>query len=202
MWNKLDRPLVLASSSPRRKEILSRMGLACEVRPPTIESEHMFGGTAPFSLAVAELALAKARSVEWECPESLVLSGDTIVCLGNKVMGKPAGRDEARRMLRDLAGKSHVVHSGVALVCAERRFAEKTSASTTVHFRAISTDEIDAYLELDEYSDKAGAYAIQGAALTFVDKIDGCFYNVVGLPVAETIRLFSLYESRKEKAHV
>jgi septum formation protein len=202
VWNKLDRPLVLASSSPRRKDILGRMGLTFEVREPAVESEQAVLATTAFSLAVADLALAKARSVEWETPESLVLSGDTIVCLGNKLMGKPAGRDEARRMLRDLSGKAHTVHTGVALVCAECRFAEKTAASTTVHFRHISADEIEAYLTGDEYADKAGAYAIQGAALTFVDKIDGCFYNVVGLPVAETIRLFTLYERRKEKAHV
>jgi septum formation protein len=201
MWNNPDRPLILASNSPRRLEILSQMGFSCTVVSPRIDDERRFFCGGPFESEVSALALAKAQSVAHDHPDSLVLGGDTIVCIGSTVMGKPSGRDEARQMLRTLSGAIHKVYSGVALVCGTLGFARAEAACTRVAFRILDDSEIERYLDCGEYSDKAGAYAIQGKAMMFIDKIDGCFYNVVGLPVAQTINLFKLYLTRKDQGN-
>lgn len=193
-WNRPGRPLVLASDSPRRKEILARMGFSFTVMRPRVRDERRFFRNSRFGDAAAGLALAKARSVSRQKPESLVFAGDTVVCCNGRVMGKPSTRNEARKMLAALSGKTHEVLSGVALVCEECGFAAAGAAGTKVTFRKLGQPEIEEYLENPgEYSDKAGAYAIQGKAMAFIDKINGCFYNVVGLPIAETIRLFDSY---------
>jgi len=193
-WNKPGRPLILASASPRRKDILARMGFTFTVVKPLIGDEQRFFNGRGIGAAVRALALAKARSIAGRSPGALVFAGDTVVCVGKRVMGKPKSREDARRMIAALSGKTHEVYSGVALVCPECGFEKAGSARTKVTFRRLGRDEIDAYLaDETEYRDKAGAYAIQGKAMRFIDKIDGCFYNVVGLPVAETLRLFKLY---------
>jgi septum formation protein len=105
-------------------------------------------------------------------------------------------------MLRELSGRAHTVFSAVALLCNAASFAQSAAASTTVYFRAIHESEIEAYLAAGEYADKAGAYAIQGKAMEFVDKIEGCYYNVMGLPISATITLFEHYQSRKGTGNV
>lgn len=105
-------------------------------------------------------------------------------------------------MLKSLSGKQHKVITGVALLCAEDDFCKTTAVSTTVFFRKISDQEIEDYLGFPEYQDKAGGYAIQGKAMIFVDKIEGCYYNVVGLPVTGTINLFNEFIFRKESTNV
>lgn len=189
-WQHPGRHIILASQSPRRKEILAQMGFTFETIAPTPIDETAFIDASRLSVSLRNLAKAKALSVADRNPEALVLGADTVVVQGKKVLGKPADRNEARRMLKALANSRHRVYTGVALVCKERAFSATAAACTYVFFRTMPIDEIEAYLALGEYRDKAGAYAIQGHAMAFVEKIIGCYYNVIGLPVAVTIGLF------------
>ena len=194
-WNKPDRPLILASRSPRRKEILTTMGLSFSVYPPTIENEEHYIEQNDIYDSIQNLALAKAQTVAELAASSLILGSDTVVVINDQIIGKPADDTDARDMLKRLSGTVHKVYSGVALVCAEINFKRTVAACTEVTFRAVADWEIDEYLMHEEYSDKAGAYAIQGKAMTFIDRIQGCFYNVMGLPITETIALFKAYTS-------
>lgn len=143
--------------------------------------------------SVKKLAYAKAKSVAAQFASSIILGSDTVVVLGKQVIGKPVSREDAKVMLQQLSGKVHKVYTGVALVCKEINFEKTVIACTDVFFRDLPKWEIDDYLTGDEYADKAGAYAIQGRAMTFVNNINGCFYNVMGLPISETITLYKAY---------
>ncbi len=201
-WKNPGRKIILASGSPRRKQIMSQMGFTFDtIIPPFIE-EHKHLNSSDLNGSIQKLAALKAEMVAVNYPEFLVLGADTIVVQGQQVLGKPAGRQDAFRMLKSLSGKPHRVLTGVALRCYENGFCSTGFSSTDVFFREISDEEIDDYLDTDEYIDKAGAYAIQGQALIFVDKITGCYYNVVGLPVSSTISLFKEFNVRKESADV
>lgn len=192
-WQQPGRPVILASQSPRRKTILAQMGFTFKtiVPPPIDEAAFLDAGDLPASLQ--GLAKAKAMAVAERCASALVLGADTVVVRGKRILGKPANRDEARAMLGALAGSRHRVYTGVALVCKDFAFSATAMACTDVFFRQVPVDEIEAYLAFGEYRGKAGAYAIQGRAMTFVEKINGCYYNVVGLPVSETVALFKRY---------
>ena len=192
-WNHPGRPVILASVSPRRKRILAQMGFrfTVEAPGPFDEEAHLDAGNLASSLR--RLANIKACSVAALHPQALVLGADTVVVKGKKVFGKPVGREDARAMLRSLSGSRHRVLTGVALVCASAAFSATASAVTDVFFRRLGVDEIEEYLALDEHCDKAGAYAIQGRAMIFVERINGCYYNVVGLPVDATAALFRRY---------
>jgi septum formation protein len=189
-WRNPGRPIILASQSTRRKEILRLLGFTFDIRAPDAINEASFIGNDDLDLALRRLAIAKAESVAGCRPDALVLGADTVVVKGSRVLGKPQNPREARAMLASLAGSTHRVVTGIALVCRECGFFRTGSAVTEVRFRDLAFSEIDEYLERDEYHDKAGAYAIQGWAMAFVDGIRGCYYNVVGLPVSETVRLF------------
>lgn len=152
--------------------------------------------------SLERLAAAKAAHVAEQFPERAVLSADTIVVCENRVLGKPAGRENARAMLESLSGRRHLVMTGVALTCAGESFRQATVTTTGVTFRQLSAEEIEWYLDSGECFDKAGAYGIQGKAMIFVDKIEGCFYNVVGLPMSGTIDLLKAFIVRKELRHV
>lgn len=192
-WQHPRRPIILASQSPRRKAILAQMGFTFKtiIPPPIDEAAFLATGDLPSSLR--KLAKAKAIAVAKRHPEALVLGADTVVVKGKKILGKPANRSEAHAMLVALAGTRHRVYTGVALTCKDDAFSTTAMACTDVFFRKVTIDEIEAYLACGEYRDKAGAYAIQGRAMTFVEKINGCYYNVVGLPVSETIGMFKKY---------
>ena len=172
--------LVLASSSPRRQELLRGLGLSFEVRVaavPELHEEQLTGRE------LAQLnAHRKARAVARLVPEALVLGADTLVCLGNRLFGKPTSLDEARGMLEQLQGRIHEVVTGVCLIHAsaarERLFAE----TTRVTFRPLSIPQINDYLSKMDPLDKAGAYAIQQHGDQIVSGIDGSYTNVVGLP--------------------
>jgi septum formation protein len=177
--------LVLASASPRRRELLARLGFAFEVRPTDVE-ETPFALEGPEAM-VLRLALAKARAAAR--PGEIVLGADTVVAAGGEILGKPRDDEEAREMLHRLAGRSHEVWTGVALVAATGRgeapARERARACRTeVVFRALSEREIADYVATGEPRDKAGAYAIQGGAAAFVERVEGDFTNVVGLPLA------------------
>jgi septum formation protein len=195
------QPLVLASKSPRRAEILQAMGFSFDTAAPGIENEEEYIDPGHLETSLQELALAKAHTVAARFPESLILSGDTVVVCDERVLGKPASPGEAASMIALLSGRSHRVLTAVALVCARQEFSKTSLAETRVTFRSVSEREIERYLENDDYKDKAGAYAIQGRAMIFVDSIEGCFYNVVGLPVSRTLELFAAYRHRKDILH-
>ena len=179
-------------------QILTQMGVEFEtIAPdPIDESSYIDGGN--LEKSICALAVMKAQSVAVRYPAALVVGADTVVVKGTCVFGKPADRGDARSMLVTLANARHTVVTGIALLCAECAFSHAAAAATEVFFREIAPDEIDSYLETGEYRDKAGAYAIQGRAMAFVDKIMGCYYNVVGLPVSETIYAFKDYLRTQE----
>jgi len=183
--------LILASGSPRRAEILRHAGIAFEIRAMGVdESRH------PNELPgdyVQRLALAKAQSVvaaeRSSKDETLVLGADTIVVAGEDILGKPATRDDAQRMLRRLSGRTHEVHTGLALLRTDRVDQRVMEEITRVEFAPLTDAEIEDHIATGEPFDKAGAYAIQGVGGRYVTRIEGCYFNVMGLPLA---RLWSL----------
>lgn len=184
---------MLASGSPRRRALLTKLGYEFEVRVSDVDETQLAKET-PAEL-VARLALAKAHAVVG--PGELALGADTVVALGLEVLGKPADAAEAGRMLQALSGRSHEVWTGVALVRRELdgEIVERSAVSRTeVVFRALGEEEIRQYVMSGEPLDKAGAYAIQGGAARFVERYEGDFDNVVGLPLG-TVR--ALLESAR-----
>jgi septum formation protein len=171
--------LILASRSPRRDEILSCAGIAHLVRHADVDES-----TRPGEDAVAyvkRVARAKAEAID-AGPEDTVLGADTVVVVEDEILGKPGGLAEAREMLRRLSGRRHAVVTGF---CLRRAGCFIEDAETTwVYFLPVSEQEIDAYVASGEPMDKAGAYAIQGLASKFVARVEGCYFNVVGLPMA------------------
>jgi len=179
--------LVLASASPRRKDLLQEIGLCFAIEPSSVE-ETPLNGEAP-EAQVRRLALAKAREVAGRFPEFWVLGADTIVVIDGRILGKPGNRDEARAMLATLAGRTHVVFTGYALIHA--RFPERETVRyvrSEVHIRALTAEEIAEYVNTGEPMDKAGAYAIQGIGSGIVERVSGSYTNVVGLPLCEVAR--------------
>jgi len=173
------------------------MGISFESMDPGVSDESSYIDPNDLDNSLRRLAIAKAESIAKREPNALVLGADTVVVKSARIMGKPSGRDEAAQMLSLLSGSQHTVITAVALMCAETNFCESSVSHTAVSFRNLSEAEINAYLSLPEYKDKAGSYAIQGRAMTFVDRIEGCYYNVVGLPVTATLSLLKQFV-RKE----
>jgi len=175
------RPLVLASGSPRRADLLRQAGIPFEVSAPDVD-ETLHPGEAPEAY-VRRLAEAKARRVAAAHPGRVVLGADTTVVVDGEVLGKPQDAADAARMLESLSGRSHLVLTGVCLI-GPAGDARTDAAVTTVEFRPLSAAEIADYVRSGEPMDKAGAYAIQGGAAGFVTRLDGPYDTVVGLPVA------------------
>jgi septum formation protein len=174
-------PLILASSSPRRSEILTAVGWPFETHPAGVDETRLAGeGPEDF---VSRLARAKAEAVAQTRLFGLVLGADTTVLVGGEILEKPRDEDEARWMLRRLSGCWHEVLTGVALVRAETGRASVGLERTRVRFAETSDAEIDWHVLTGDVLDKAGAYAIQGRAALFIEAIDGDYWNVVGLPV-------------------
>lgn len=181
--------LVLASASPRRRELLAAAGIDVEVLPVDLD-ETPLDGEAP-DAHVKRLAREKAQAALAQRPAAVVLGADTIVLAGGAILGKPKDAEDAARMLRALSGRAHEVLTGVALT--SRRGVSVDLARTRVWFGQLTEDEIADYVASGEPRDKAGAYAIQGLASKFVVRIDGSYSNVVGLPVALVYRLLKGY---------
>jgi septum formation protein len=175
--------LILASASPRRHELLLAAGLEHIVRPAAVP-ENRQPGESPTDF-VERLAEAKARAVDC-APGDIVLGADTVVCLDHHVLGKPADDHDAQRMLRLLSARDHWVYTGICLL--SNGHAVTGVAGTKVTFERLTEDEIAEYTRSGEPRDKAGAYAIQGRAAKFVSSIEGCYHNVVGLPVSLVYR--------------
>ncbi len=173
-------PLVLASASPRRRELLDAAGFVFEVDVADVDETRHAGE--PAGAYARRVALAKAQAVAARHPEAMVLGADTVVVLDDEVLGKPVDDADAVRMLTGLAGRAHRVLTAVALV--GRGATLDTIEETVVWVQALTPTEIAAYVESGEPHDKAGAYGIQGRASRFIPKIEGSYTNVVGLPVA------------------
>jgi septum formation protein len=180
-------PIVLASGSPRRREILARLGLRFEVDPPRREEDLPSPAEDPAAYA-GRISAAKAAEVAERRPGALVLAADTVVVLEGDVLGKPADAAEARAMLARLAGREHAVHTAVTVVAPDGSRATG-SELTRVRFRGLQSEEIDAYVATGEPLDKAGAYGIQEYGATFVEGVSGCYFNVMGLPVVRLLAL-------------
>lgn len=177
--------LVLGSGSPRRRELLAQIGVTPDtIRPPEID-ETPRGGELPRPYC-ARMAIEKARAVD-AAEDELVLCADTTVAMGRRIMGKPRDAGEAAAFLLALSGRRHKVITAVALRLGDRVW--ERDVVTTVKFKHISDDELNAYLASNEWQGKAGGYAIQGLGGTFVPWINGSFTGVVGLPLAETATL-------------
>jgi septum formation protein len=176
------RRLVLASASPRRRELLTQAGFTFQVHPAHIPEDPR-PDEDPIAYVV-RLAREKAQTVFNELNDSkaTVLGADTTVTLDNHILGKPQDEADAARMLRMLSGRTHRVITGVAVVTAES--AEVAAEVTGVRFLALSDEDIAAYIATGEPTDKAGAYAIQGRAARWIPRIEGCYFNVVGLPLS------------------
>ena len=168
--------LILASKSPRRRELLEKMGVSFEVMEADIDETEEGD---PVRVVMGN-ALRKARKIQERCPERIILGADTIVCLDGQVFGKPHDAQDARRMLSALSGRWHEVYTGVSLLTPARAFTAYDR--TNVHFVQIRREEMEAYIQSGEPFDKAGAYAIQGRAGMLIDRIEGSFSNVIGLP--------------------
>lgn len=184
--------LVLASGSPRRRELLGGLGLELAVRPVDID-ETPQPGEAPEDYVLRLARQKAAEAARAAAPGELIIAADTIVARGGELFGKPVDEDDARRMLRTLSGRSHEVLTGVALDTSEgpTRVAVRSSdlCRTRVTFAPLSDEEIDWYVATGEPNDKAGAYAVQGLGGLFVERLDGNYSNVVGLPLPTTYRL-------------
>jgi septum formation protein len=174
--------LILASTSLRRAEILRDAGVSFTVVSSALD-ETPYPGEAPQALvqrlADAKADLVAARSVG----PAIVIAADTVVVLDGQVLGKPRSTEDARHMLEQLSGRTHSVHTGVSLIRLPDAQRLQFVETTLVHFSRLTADEISRYLATEEPYDKAGAYAIQGRAGRFIPRIEGCYYNVVGLPL-------------------
>lgn len=171
--------IILASASPRRRELMALITPEYTVRTSDVDERAITAAT-PVLLA-QELARAKCEAVAQACPDDIVIGCDTVVDVDGAVYGKPADRADARRMIRALAGRTHLVHTGV---CIARGGAKTVFADTTkVTFNPMSDAEIEAYIATSDPYDKAGGYGVQSGAARFVAGIEGCFFNVMGFPV-------------------
>ncbi len=171
--------MVLASASPRRREILTRLGFQFELHTSNVPEDDVTGCVSDM---VTVLSRRKAEHVAMQEEDALVIGCDTLVSLDQKPLGKPHSPEDARRMLAALSGRSHEVVSGLCLINTKSHEVFSCCDTTSVWFRALTPEEIDAYVASGEPMDKAGAYAIQGGAGKFVEKIDGSYDNIVGFP--------------------
>lgn len=179
--------IILASASPRREQLLAQIGCEFHVIPSSVE-ENNEAPLSPAALVKAH-AGAKATEVAGKAPEDIVIGADTIVVLDDIVYGKPKDAADACRMLGELSGRTHSVWTGIAVVRAGVCMSE--AVETRVSIAAITPQEIMRYVATGEPLDKAGAYAVQGHGAVFVERIDGCYFNVVGLPLNALSRLLT-----------
>ncbi len=190
---KIDKPLILASQSPRRRKLLKQLGFEFSVQPSDVDENGISTELPPQEYAM-KLALRKAKDIaEKTLHPAIIIGSDTIVVLDGKILNKPADREDAVRMLKTLSGRTHTVYTGICLFESVTMRNFSTVQSTEVTFRELDTDEIAAYVNTGSPMDKAGAYGIQDDfGAVFVCRVEGCYYNIVGLP------LEMLYSSLKE----
>lgn len=184
--------IILASKSPRRKELLEKCGVAFECMPMDIDESLEEGDTLEEKIRL--LSERKAAACLKEHPGAVVIGSDTIVTVDHKILGKPAGHEEAYEMLKELSGRTHRVITGVCILSARRKYSDVSVSEVT--FADLSDEEIHDYIASGECDDKAGAYAIQGLGGRFITHMNGDYYSIMGLPlnlVYEELKNLSLY---------
>lgn len=182
-------PLILASASPRRVDLLHQIGYPPDRVVPAIIDETPRARELPRDVAL-RLARAKAEAVRQSCPGAYVIAADTVVARGRRVLPKPIDAEQARRCLMLLSGARHRVYGGLAVAAPDGRLTGRVIV-TQVAFKQLTDDEVRRYLATGEWQDKAGGYAIQGRAAAFVRQLIGSYSNVVGLPLFETVQLLN-----------
>jgi septum formation protein len=186
--------IILASASPRRKELLEKIGLKFEVEPSNY-SENMRSKLSPDELA-RSISLEKAKVVASKHKNAIVIAADTFIVFGGKILGKPGTEAKARKMLMMLKGKSHSVITGFTILDTDNDKVLTKSVETIIHIKDLTSEEVDTYVRSKEPLDKAGAYAIQGLGSVIVEKIEGDYFNVIGLPLsvlAEGLKEFGVH---------
>jgi len=189
--NGKNADFILASTSPRRRELLGQLGLSFIVVPSMLQEINQ-GGMKPHVHATY-FAQAKAKEVAYRYPHKWVLGADTIVVIGQEILGKPADFTEASSMLSRLGGKSHSVITSICLAHAHMGVVESDWVETKVFMRRLSVKDIEGYIKTGEPMDKAGGYGIQGIGGCLIQRIEGSYSNVVGLPLCETLELLRRY---------
>jgi septum formation protein len=174
---------ILASASPRRREILSSLGMSFTVEPSSIPEDECLPALEP-AICAKRLAKAKALHIGRKHKSGVVIGADTIVIVQNRILGKPADDRDARTMLRRLSGRWHEVITGICLYDCKTGLSVSGCSRSRVRFRRLKRADIDWYLGTREHQDKAGAYGIQGHGSLLIDRIEGCYFNIVGFPVA------------------
>lgn len=185
------RPIILASGSPRRRELLAGLGIQFEVQVSDID-ENVAEELPPHQL-VELLSLKKAEAIATKVERGIVIGSDTIVVLNEEILGKPKDEEEAFTMLTRLQGRLHTVYTGVSLIDVENNRREIAHQSTKVKMRSLSNEQICSYIATKEPMDKAGAYAIQGIGATLIEGIEGDYFTVVGLPLALTADILKTF---------
>ena len=187
----MNKKIILASGSPRRKEILENMGIEFTIVKSVADESSINADGIPVSLYVQELALLKATEVKSRvsAKDAIVIGADTVVSIDGKILGKPANEEDAYNMLKSLSGKTHQVYTGYCGISTDDGTAVCESVCTDVTFAELSDKEIYDYIHTGESSDKAGAYAIQGKGVMLVEKIEGDYFNVVGLPIRSLVNM-------------
>lgn len=184
--------IILASASPRRRELLEMLGVRNMTVMPAQGEEAACEGFSPADTVLA-LSRAKAEEVAQRCSQAgipgVIIAADTVVAAEHEILGKPRDEAQAAQMLRSLSGRTHKVYTGVTVIAGDRLLA--AAEETAVTFRSMTEREIAAYIATGEPMDKAGAYGIQGIASLFVEKIDGDFFNVMGLPLCRLAQMLS-----------
>jgi septum formation protein len=187
-------PLILASNSPRRRELLRQIGVVFSLDAADID-ERVLSGENPEMYAV-RTALEKAQAVCGRTGPGIVIAADTVVVLNDVILGKPADSQDAERMLSMLSGKMHRVLTGLAVIDAGTGKTRTRIADTRVWFRMLTSDQIASYVGSGEPLDKAGAYGIQGKGALLIDRIEGCYFNVVGLPLSLLAEMLTDFDIR------
>ena len=180
---------ILASKSPRRIEILKMIGLDFDIAPSKLDEKIKINLTGkPFAKYWSK---EKAKLISNQYPDSLVIGADTIVIFKNQILGKPQDKNDSKYMLKMLSGNMHQVITGVTLICKNKQISKTFSESTKVFVKKIPNDEIDFYINNYNTSDKAGSYGIQEWFSIWIEKINGCYYNVMGLPISKFYKEYS-----------
>ncbi len=187
--NRSSRKIILASNSPRRKELLKQIGLTIKIMVSNVDEKN--NSTSPVNY-VKVLSVRKTKTVAKKVKNAIVIGADTIVVLKNEIIGKPKNKQEAIKFLKKLSGKTHLVITGFTILDTKTNKIISKVVKTKVTFKKLTEDEIKAYVNSSNVLDKAGAYAIQDKAGAFIKEIKGDYFNIVGLPI------FSLYQELKK----
>lgn len=183
------KKIILASTSPQRKELLSKLNIPFMIVAPKYE-EDMTLNLPPIELAKT-LSYGKAKSITDNYPDAIIISADSFVIFNNQPMGKPKSKQQAKEMLKQLSGKKHIIITGLTVIDTTRNIIISESNESTVYFRQLTNSEIDKYIKTKEPLDKAGAYAIQGLGSIFIEKFEGDFFGAVGLPLKRLCEILS-----------